>query len=319
MGHMIRNLLKLTSFNPVQRTSGIRGNFQGFIDFFGLLRIHNWVKNLTLLLPVFFAGMMFSLSQEQVFRLGITVLGFCFTSSFIYIINDIRDVDFDRLHPKKQNRPIASGRVGITQALAVSVALLLLAAGCMYFLTWQIRAFMLLYLVMNILYCFGMKNIAIVDVSSISLGFVLRLLAGGYACEVAISHWIIILVFLLMFSIALAKRRDDLVLTKDADQNLRKSQNGYNLQFIDIAKSISFSVTLVAYLIYSVSEDVMVRFGSRHMYVTSLPVFLGIMRYLQLSIVHKKSGSPVDLLLSDWFIKTVISVWILMFFIILYV
>jgi 4-hydroxybenzoate polyprenyltransferase len=289
------------------------------VDIWGLLRIHNWVKNLTLLLPVFFAGMMFSLSREQAFRLGMTMLGFCFTSSFIYIINDIRDVEFDRLHPRKRNRPIASGRVGIRQALAVSFALLMLAAGCMYFLSWEIRLFMMLYLAMNVLYCFGMKNIAIVDVSSISLGFVLRLLAGGYACEVAITHWIIILVFLLMFSIALAKRRDDLVLTRDAVQNLRKSQKGYNLQFIDIAKSISFSVTLVAYMIYSVSEDVMARFGSRYLYVTSLPVFLGIMRYLQISIVYKQSGSPVNLLLKDWFIKTVIAVWILMFFIILYV
>lgn len=316
---MIRNVFGLTSLTDVQHSSGGRGGLHRLADYLGLLRIHNWVKNLTLLLPVFFAGMMFSLSQGQAFRLGITILGFCFTSSFIYILNDIRDVEFDRLHPKKRNRPIASGRVGIQQALAVSVTLLLMAAGCMYFLTWQIRAFMLLYLAMNILYCFGMKNIAIVDVSSISLGFVLRLLAGGYASEVAITHWIIILVFLLMFSIALAKRRDDLVLTKDVEQKLRKSQKGYNLQFIDIAKSISFSVTLVAYMIYSVSEDVMARFGSRYLYVTSLPVFLGIMRYLQISIVYKKSGSPVDLLLSDWFIKTVIAVWILMFFIILYV
>jgi decaprenyl-phosphate phosphoribosyltransferase len=318
MSNMIRHLFGLT-LTDVQRSSSGRGGLHALVDIWGLLRIHNWVKNLTLLLPVFFAGMMFSLSREQAFRLGMTMLGFCFTSSFIYIINDIRDVEFDRLHPRKRNRPIASGRVGIRQALAVSFALLMLAAGCMYFLSWEIRLFMMLYLAMNVLYCFGMKNIAIVDVSSISLGFVLRLLAGGYACEVAITHWIIILVFLLMFSIALAKRRDDLVLTRDAVQNLRKSQKGYNLQFIDIAKSISFSVTLVAYMIYSVSEDVMARFGSRYLYVTSLPVFLGIMRYLQISIVYKQSGSPVNLLLKDWFIKTVIAVWILMFFIILYV
>jgi decaprenyl-phosphate phosphoribosyltransferase len=163
-----------------------------------------------------------------------------------------------------------------------------------------------------------MKNIAIIDVTSISLGFVFRILAGGKASNTLTTHWIIILIFLLMFSIALAKRRDDLVLSQRSHEIYRKSQSGYTIRFIDITKTISFTVTLVAYIIYSVSDDVIERIGSNYVYITSLPVFLGILRYIQLAVVYEKSGSPIDLLFKDKFLISIILLWIILFGYIIY-
>lgn len=124
-----------------------------------------------------------------------------------------------------------------------------------------------------------MKNIAVIDVTSISLGFVFRILAGREATNTFTTHWMIILIFLLMFSISLAKRRDDLVLGQYNNEIYRKAQFGYSILFIDIAKSISFAVTLVSYIIYTVSNEVIDRLGSNFVYITSLPVFLGIISY----------------------------------------
>ncbi len=287
-------------------------------QYFQLIRINNWIKNLTILLPVFFAGKLFSLTFVQLNTLIITIITFCLASSFIYIINDLKDVEKDRLHPKKRNRPIAGGNVSKREAIYISIFLFICVLVFQFFLSWPIRITVILYTIMNLVYCYGMKNIAIIDITSISLGFVLRLIAGGMACDVLITHWIIILVFLLMFSIALAKRRDDIVLSNNTDV-FRNSQLGYSLQFIDIAQSISLSVTLVAYIIYSVSEDVIQRLGSEYVYITSLPVFLGIIRYLQISIIYKKSGSPVDLILKDRFLIATIFVWLSIFILILYV
>jgi decaprenyl-phosphate phosphoribosyltransferase len=284
-----------------------------------LLRLNNWVKNLFILFPVFFAGKILSLQYLEIKNLVITFISFCFSSSLIYIINDLKDVEKDRLHPKKSKRPIASGKVSVIQAIVLMCILSGLIVATFAFMPIQIIYFVVAYIVMNIFYCFGLKNFAIVDVTSISLGFVFRIMAGGIAANTLTTHWIIILIFLLMFSIALAKRRDDLILSETNKEVYRKSQYGYNIPFIDTAKTISFTVTLVAYITYSVSNDVMERLGSQYVYITSLPVFLGIIRYIQLAIVHKKTGSPVDLLLKDRFLIACILLWLLIFIAIIYV
>jgi hypothetical protein len=121
-----------------------------------------------------------------------------------------------------------------------------------------------------------------------------------------------------MFSVALAKRRDDLVLADAAGLTLRAAQDGYSKPFIDAAKAVSFAVTLVTYLLYTVSPEVMARLHSPYVYVTALPVFLGIMRYLQLSIVHEAAGSPVRLLLRDPFLLLVVAAWLGLFYYLIY-
>lgn len=283
-----------------------------------LIRPNNWVKNLVIILPVFFAGRVLNLVYHELLNLGFTFLAFCFSSSMIYVINDINDAEKDRLHPKKSKRPIASGEVSTNQAFIIVAVLALLILTTFFFLPKVVIYFVVAYIVMNLFYCFGMKNFAIIDVTSISLGFVFRVLAGGEASNTLTTHWIIILIFLLMFSIALAKRRDDLVLSQNSNKVFRKSQSGYTIQFIDIATTISFTVTLVTYIIYSVSNDVIKRIGSDYVYITSLPVFLGIMRYIQLTVMYEKSDSPVDLLLKDKMLISIILLWVIIFNAIIY-
>lgn len=283
-----------------------------------LIRPNNWVKNLIIILPVFFAGRLISLGYHELINLSFTFLTFCLSSSMIYVINDINDVEKDRIHPKKSKRPIASGEVSTKKAYIIVVILALLILMTFFLLPNHVIYYIIAYIIMNLFYCFGMKNFAIIDVTSISLGFVFRVLAGGEASNTLTTHWIIILIFLLMFSISLAKRRDDLVLSKNSNEVYRKSQSGYTIQYIDIAKTISFTVTLVAYIIYSVSNDVIERMGSNYVYITSLPVFLGVMRYIQLTVVHEKSGSPVDLILKDKLLISILLLWAIIFGVIIY-
>ncbi len=288
------------------------------LHWFRLLRINHWVKNAMVFLPVFFSGKLLAISAQTATELIWTALAFCFASSFIYIINDWRDLSEDKTHPKKSLRPLAAGTISAQQALLAAVVILMPVGTLLYQLPYTIQLSVGLYLLLNLAYCFGLKHIAILDVTSISLGFVLRLVAGASAADVPLTGWFIILIFLLMFSVALAKRRDDLILTPEGESPLRRSQTGYSLAYIDIAKSISFSVTLVAYIISTVSEGVIERMGSPYVYVTSLPVFLGILRYLQLSIVYKRAGSPVDLLFRDKFLLGTFLTWIAIFTYILY-
>lgn len=283
-----------------------------------LIRVHHWIKNIAVLLPTFFAGEALNvLTDNRIIELIYLFIAFCVTSSIIYVINDSVDAGKDKLHPTKCKRPIASGFFSKRDGLII-VAVLLVIDIFLFLILEDSKWFVLAYFALNIAYSFKLKNIAIVDVTCISLGFLLRILAGGVAAMVVVSQWMIIIVFLLSISIAFAKRRDDLIIKKDGEE-LRKSQAGYNLAFIDAAKGISFSVTLVCYIMYSISDDVVARIGSDYVYSTSLFVFLGIIRYLQISIVRNNSGSPIKVLSKDLFMQFIIVSWVLLFSFLIYI
>lgn len=287
------------------------------------LRETHWVKNVTVLLPAFFGGGLFHLEAGQYGQLAAAFGAFCLLGSAIYTLNDVLDVAHDRLHRIKRLRPYASGFFSRRQVAALGGVCLLAGLACTAALRGSTALLPLAYLLLNVLYCIWLKQLPLVDLSCISLGFLLRLAAGGLATATPLSHWIVITTFLLMFSVALAKRRDDLVLAEGlADgQGLtfRTAQAGYSKQFIDTAKAVSFAVTLVAYLLYTLSPEVMARLHSRYVYVTALPVFLGIMRYLQLSIVQEVTGSPVRLLFREPFLLLMGAAWLGIFYWLLYV
>lgn len=282
------------------------------------LRITHWIKNLIIILPIFFSGQLFSISNNKIIIVFLAFLLLCCFSSIVYIINDFVDVEKDRLHPLKKKRPLAAKTLTKNEATGLLVTLSFLSFILSSFLEPKIIGVAGAYLFLNILYSFVLKNYAIIDIVCISIGFILRLFVGALAVSIPLTPWIVVLVFLLMFSIALEKRRDDLVLSLASQETYRKSQNGYTIEFIDVAKSISFSVTLVAYIIYSVSDDVIERVGSDYVYVTAFPVFIGIMRYIQLSVIQKRTGSPVNVLFKDLFLLITIIIWIILFAIILY-
>lgn len=286
-----------------------------------LLRPSQWAKNLFIFLPLFFHGKL--LDINLLMQCVIAFCAFSFAASSIYCFNDIYDVEADRLHPSKCKRPIASQKISIKTAYSVmgfclTLSILILFtifSGKQLYLLIALIAF---YFLMNIAYCTKLKSYTIIDVIIISIGFVLRVCVGGEAAGIWLSEWIIIMTFLLALFLAFAKRRDDVVLYEKTGTLFRNNTNRYNLEFMNQVMTSICTVTIIAYIMYTLSPDVIARFQSRYLYLTSIFVLMGIIRYLQLAIVDSKSGSPTNILLKDKFIQLCIIGWIFSFLILIY-
>ncbi len=281
-----------------------------------LLRIKQWVKNLFLFIPTFFAGNIFEFSQLSVLAIG--AFAFSLVASGVYVINDYHDRKIDQIHPKKRYRPIASGEISGKTALILVLVLIL--AGLAIALTLKLEFFFILlaYFMLNLGYCFGLKNIPILDLFIVASGFLLRVYSGGVLVDVFVSHWLSIMILLLALFIVIAKRRDDLVLHEQTGQNLREVSKSYNVEFINSCLTLLSSVILVAYIMYTVSPEVSEKFSSDYLFATSIFVMAGIMRYLQITFVEKRSGSPTEILLTDKFILLTILGWVISFYLIIY-
>ncbi|RYG15044.1 MAG: prenyltransferase, partial [Chitinophagaceae bacterium] len=248
---------------------------------------------------------------------------FSFSASAIYCFNDICDVEGDRLHPTKYKRPIASRMVSIKGAYTLMGFCFALAILMLFLFFHGNQRYLLLvligcYFALNIAYCIKLKSFAIIDVIIISIGFVLRIWIGGKATGIWLSEWIIIMTFLLALFLAFAKRRDDVVLYQQTGTLLRNHTNRYNLEFLNQVMTIISTITILAYIMFTLSPEVMMRFNNRNIYVTSIFVLMGIIRYLQVTIVDSKSGSPTNILLRDKFIQLCIAGWIVSFLILIY-
>ena len=287
-----------------------------------LLRPQQWVKNLFVFLPLFFDRHLFDV--EYLLPCVLVFFAFCFAASGIYCLNDIIDVEADRKHPEKCKRPIASGAVSQRAGYIIMVVCFIISLALLAFIHRPDGRNGLLflvvggYVVMNIAYSLKLKQLAIIDVFIIAIGFVLRVLAGGMATGIFLSHWIVLLTFLLTLFLAFAKRRDDVVALEKSGVAMRQSVNRYNLPFMNLAISIIASITMVCYIMYSVSPRVVERFNSPYVYLTSLFVLAGIIRYLQITVVDMQSGSPTKVLLKDRFIQGCVICWLVTFALILY-
>lgn len=290
------------------------------ISYIQLLRPLQWIKNVFVFAPIFFSNHL--LDRDYLFPTIIVSAAFCLISSSIYCFNDLRDVEADRLHPKKCKRPIASGNVSVKGGYAM-MAICLVGAFALLLLSNSINTPYLYiivggYWLMNIAYCVKLKQIAILDVSIIAIGFVMRVLAGGLAVDIWVSHWLVMMTFLVTLFLALSKRNDDYRIYEQTGIKPRVSITGYNKTFINEATAIVASVTMVSYIMYTMSEDVISRLGTRYVYLTSGWVLAGLLRYLQNMIVFGLSGSPTKSLVKDHFIQFCILGWILSFFAIIY-
>lgn len=292
---------------------------QNIRNLFKLLKANHWIKNLYLFAPLFFSGHFSGADVLTPVLAGL--LYFCFASSLIYIINDLIDAEKDRLHPVKRFRPIASGAISKKTALIVLALLIAMLAASAVFFKPTFILIVCIYIVLNIIYTLWLKNVAIIDVSIISTGFVLRVLAGGVLAGVAVSHWLVIMIYLLSMFLALAKRRDDLVLinTNVTDASVRKSVKGYNLEFMQAALVIMATVMIVCYIMYITSAEVKERLHFEYAYFNSFFVIAGVMKYLQIIFIQNKAGSPVKIILSDIFIQACVVLWLLSFFVMLYI
>lgn len=285
-----------------------------------LIRPHQWVKNLVVLLPVFFGGAL--LHIESVYAGLVTALCFSFAASSIYCLNDIVDVEDDRQHPVKCHRPMASGAISIPQGYTLMFLMFVLSMLSTFLLRQsqlETASVILFYWLLNIAYCLKLKQYAIIDVCVVSFGFVLRILAGGYATSIHLSKWIVLMTFLLMLFLSFAKRRDDVVRMNETGHAPRQNTIRYNLTFINQAITITSSVTLVCYIMYTVSPETIHNFHTDYLYLTSVFVLVGLLRYIQIAVVDKRSGDPTKVMLHDRFMQFVVLAFGLAFLFIIYV
>lgn len=287
-----------------------------------LIRPHQWLKNVFVMIPMFFGGSL--LDPSDIRASVVTFFAFSFIASSVYCFNDIIDVEADRRHPVKCKRPIASGAISVRSAWALMALMFLLSVGTVCLLDTythviNVGLVILIYYILNILYCSKLKQYAIVDVCIIAFGFVLRVLAGGFATDIALSKWLVLMTFLLTLFLSFAKRRDDVLRMNETGEPPRKNTIRYNLTFINQAITITASVTLVCYIMYTVSPEVVNRFHSDLLYLTSVFVLLGLLRYIQITVVDKRSGDPTKMVLRDRFTQCVVLLWALTFLVLIYV
>lgn len=285
-------------------------------NYLNLLRPKHWAKSLFLYIPVFFAGL--ALNIETLIKVTEGFICFCLVASSIYIINDYRDIGDDKQHPVKSKRALASGAVNKYWALLISIIFLSIGLTWAFFIRDKFFFVMSIYFLLNLAYSLGLKKIAILDILIIAIGFVLRVKAGAVIARVGLSEWLTIMVFLLALFLAIAKRRDDVLIKIHSGNEMRQSIKGYNLDFINVALSLICAVMVVSYFMYTVSSEVMERLGTYRLYYTCLFVIAGILRYLQIIFVNSDSESPVKILYKDRFIQVTILLWVISFYMILY-
>ncbi len=261
---------------------------------------------------MFFNKQFYSVDTIQ---LGVLAfISFSLVSSSVYCFNDIIDVDFDKNHFDKKNRPLARG--AITKALAKKIAIVFFFTGIAlgyFFISKEFIFILLLYFVLNIGYSLGLKKLVVLDVLMISFGFVLRVLAGGIATETPLTYWIIIMVLLLAIFLTLGKRRDEVLLFLDTNSLVRENIKLYNIKVIDRSLYVIATLVIVLYIVYSFSDNAIHNYGSSYIFVTAIFVIVGMIRYFNLILKRSNSANPTKILWNDNLMQLIVLGWILCF------
>lgn len=261
------------------------------------MRPHQWTKNAFVLAALIFSQHL--LDPPYLTRALVAFAAFCLLSSAVYIFNDIKDMDQDRVHPRKRSRPIASGELSAGTAGAAGLGLLFAGLGLSFTLGVPFILVAASYLFLQAGYIYLLKRVVLLDVIIISLGFVIRAIAGAVAISVFISPWLILCTFLIALFLALAKRRHELILLNEAAASHRSNLADYTVPLLDQLISIVTAATIISYSIYTLSPGVTEKFGNRYMILTLPFVLYGIFRYLYLIYVREEGGSPTRVLLAD--------------------
>lgn len=286
-------------------------------NIYDLIRIKEWIKNIFIFLPVFFAADVEQLVYNK--NIYIVFLAMCFAASSVYILNDWNDAEKDRMHPVKKNRPLASGVVKSSTAILVASLLFIAALVLSFCVNYFAFSLIIAYLLINIAYSLKLKNYPIIDVTLIASGFIIRILLGGVAGSIPVSKWFVLMTFLLALVLAMGKRRDDLIVKEKREaRQIRKSLKGYNIEFINYSIILLSVIAIMCYIMYTVSPEVVARFKHDYLYITIFPVVIGFLRYLQILFVYQNTGSPTTILLKDKIIQFCVISWGFTYSILLY-
>jgi 4-hydroxybenzoate polyprenyltransferase len=274
-----------------------------------ILRPYQWVKNLLV-----FSGLIFSTSlfknDDILVSLVVFVL-FCFASSGIYILNDLCDIQSDRMHPVKMHRPIAAGLVSKGSAVTMLIILLLSAIIFSYFTDKSFFSIILVYIGLNIAYSFGLKKVVILDAFIVAIGFLLRAFAGCVVIHVDVTPWLFICTLSLALIVSFGKRRNEMNILKNDAKDHRETLQFYNIQLLDIVLTICSAMAIGTYSLYTMANETVTRFGSQRLIMTTPFVMYGVFRYLYLIYTQNKGGDPTKLLVRD--IPTIVNgiLWML--------
>jgi 4-hydroxybenzoate polyprenyltransferase len=271
------------------------------------LRPGQWTKNLLV-----FAGLIFAqrlLIPADVATAAAAFALFCLFAGVVYLVNDIRDRDADRLHPVKSRRPIASGEVPVGLAKGYAAVLAIVSLGLAYLLDRDFFLVGLTYVALQSAYSIWLKHSPVIDVLAIAFGFVLRAFAGSVVLHVTFSHWLLVLTLLLALFLGIAKRRAEYVALAGSAAAHRPSLEHYSLPMLDQMLSVVMACTLLAYAFYTISPETVGKFGTDHLLATlPLPIY-GLFRYLYLIHRGVAGGNPSDLLLTDRPLQATVLLW----------
>jgi len=280
------------------------------------IRPRQWTKNLVVFAALFFSEkQLFLVSAAWVYA-GIGFCIFCGLSGGVYLLNDLIDREKDKLHPEKRHRPIASGKLPVSEAKLIFIFILII---CLLLSVQMPKLFFisaLAYFFMNLAYSFWLKNVVILDVLSIAIGFVLRAQAGVGAVQIVdpkiyMSHWLILCTFMLALFLALAKRRQEIKKLKDDAVSHRKILEEYSPHLIDELTGLVCAATIMSYAIYTVSAETIQKFRTDKLVLTVPFVLYGIFRYQYLIHIKNLGDNPSEILLSDRPLQINLVLWLI--------
>jgi len=282
-----------------------------------LLRINQWIKNLFMFAPLMFSKQIFRPQAFIEVFLGFVI--FSLASSSVYIFNDLQDINSDKQHPQKKNRPLPSGKISQQTAARAAIFLSVISLGASFYIDSTFGFIVLTYIIINVFYSIILKHLVILDVMVIAAGFVLRVLAGAAVVKVYPSNWLLICTTLLALFLGFSKRRHELVILAGSAYSHRKVLEHYNTHYLDQMIAIVTAATVMSYMLYTVSEETVKFFGTRQLIWTVPFVFYGIFRYLFLIHKKEKGGDPAEIMIQDKPLLINLFLWIISVIIIIYV
>jgi 4-hydroxybenzoate polyprenyltransferase len=286
-------------------------------NYLKLIRVKHWLKNFLVFLPLFFSMNLFNANKLLYCFLGFIV--FSLTSSIIYIINDIRDVENDRKHETKKNRPLASGKVKIKTAIYVAILIFVLDVALLSYLYIISKDLLivivpLIYLILNILYSFGLKNKPVIDVVILVSGFLLRIIYGGLVVDIEVSKWLYLMIIFASFYLGFGKRRNEIIKNGDKSRTVLKF---YTKEFLDKNMYVALTLAIVSYSLWCVDPLTIERSGTNLLFWT-IPVVMVIFQLYSLNIEKDSNGDPIEVLMSDKSLLISVAAYLLLMFLILY-
>ena len=285
-------------------------------NYFKLLRVNHYLKNFLVLFPLVFSSELLNLSKLKTTVLGF--IAFCLTASIVYIINDLKDIENDKKHPVKKNRPFASGKVSKVEGIIILIVLTLIVLGLSYFIGFEHWIALLLlgvYLLLNVFYSFGLKNVPIVDIVILVSGFLIRVVYGAQIIDLTVSNWMYLTVISASFYMGLGKRRNEII--KQGDKS-RKVLKYYTKEFLYKNMYVFLGLCIVFYALWAVDPTTINKLGNNLM-IWTVPFIMVILMKYSLNVEGNSFGDPVDVILHDKSLLAIGAIYALSMFGIIYI